>query len=238
MNKSTDSAKPARAVGYIRVSTARQASEGISLAMQRSRIEEWCRVHGYELVAIHEDAGISGKRVTTRPGLRAALEQACEERAALVFYSMSRLSRSLRDMLAISDRLREAGADLVSLTESIDTTAPAGELTFHLLAALSQFERKLIVGRIKDALALKRERGEHLGRAPRGMKVAEDGKLVPDGSDGLKIAERARELRRDGLSLRGIAKQLTTEGYRPERGRRFCSSTVRYCLNNPRLVAA
>jgi len=75
--------------------------------------------------------GEDARRVVTRLGhgihltlsdeISTSTTQACESRAALVVYSISRLSRSTKDMLSISERLREAGADLVSLSEKIDT---------------------------------------------------------------------------------------------------------------------
>ena len=49
------------AIGYIRVSTERQAQEGVSLEAQQARIEQWCQANGYELVKVEVDAGISGK---------------------------------------------------------------------------------------------------------------------------------------------------------------------------------
>ena len=76
---------------------------------------------------IRVDAGISGKRADNRPGLIAALDSACQARGVLVVYSLSRLARSVRDTLDIAERLERAGADLVSLSEQIDTTSAGRE---------------------------------------------------------------------------------------------------------------
>lgn len=62
-----------QAIGYIRVSTEKQASEGVSLEAQEAKIEHWCKANGYELVKVYVDAGISGKRMDTRKELLAAL---------------------------------------------------------------------------------------------------------------------------------------------------------------------
>jgi len=113
-----------KAIGYLRVSTAGQATDGVSLDAQRERIEAWAKAHDFELLGIQRDAGISGGKASNRPGLQKALDLACKERAALVVYSLSRLARSTRDALEISARLDKAGADLVSLSESIDTLHP------------------------------------------------------------------------------------------------------------------
>ena len=98
-----------KAVGYVRVSTTEQAREGVSLDAQRARIAAWCAANGYELMALHADEGVSGKRATNRPALQAALDAACASKGALVVYSLSRLARSTKDALSISDRLGKAG---------------------------------------------------------------------------------------------------------------------------------
>src|SRR5437868_9776225 len=108
------------AIAYCRVSTELQAQEGVSLEAQQARIHGWCEVNGYKLVNVHVDAGLSGSRADNRPALQAALGEACHSKAALVVYSLSRLARSTKDAIAISDRLAKSGADLVSLSERID----------------------------------------------------------------------------------------------------------------------
>jgi len=225
------------AVGYVRVSTEDQAREGVSLAAQRAKIAAWCTANAYTLIAVHEDAGLSGKRADNRPGLTQALEQACQERAALVSYSISRLSRSTRDLLAIAERLEHAEADLVSLTERIDTTSAAGRMVFGVLSVLSQFERELVGERTRSAMSYKRNKGEAVSRAPRGLRI-QDGRLTADAeSPGLALYRRARVLRAEGLTLAAIAARLESEGFRPERGERLRASTVHYLLRNPRLQA-
>ena len=89
-----------KAIGYIRVSTQGQADEGVSLAAQRAKIEAWCSLNDAELVAVFEDAGISGASMNGREGLHAALK-ATTKGMALVTYSISRLARSTKDLLEI-----------------------------------------------------------------------------------------------------------------------------------------
>src|ERR1051326_7091589 len=98
-----------RAVGYVRVSTEGQASEGISLDSQRGRIASWAEANGYTLAAVLTDAGISGKRADNRPGLQSALAEVCKGGGALVVYSLSRLARSTKDAIGIAERLERAG---------------------------------------------------------------------------------------------------------------------------------
>ena len=214
-----------RAVVYCRVSTAGQAAEGVSLDAQRGRAEAWAAANGYTVAGTHVDAGLSGGRADNRPALQAALEQVCREGGALVVYSLSRLARSVRDTLTIGDRLDRAGADLVSLSESIDTTSAAGKMVFRMLAVLSEFERDLVSERTSMALAHKRSRGEHTGGdAPFGYRVA-GGRLVALDPEQAVIA-RARELRSSGLSLRAVASRLAAEGAQSRVGRMFSAVQV------------
>ncbi len=115
-------AKSTRAIGYVRVSTEGQATEGVSLAAQRDRTEVWCKANGYDLIALHVDAGLSGKRADNRPSLQTALREACSgPGVALVVYSLSRLARSVKDTLEIAARLERAGGDQVSLSPNGST---------------------------------------------------------------------------------------------------------------------
>src|SRR5512145_3177981 len=101
-----------QAVGYVRVSTEDQASEGVSLEAQRARIEAYCATYGLELVAVFEDAGLSGKSLK-RPGMSALLDAIRSGAAgSVVVYKLDRLSRSVRDLLSVvEDLLKPAGVE-------------------------------------------------------------------------------------------------------------------------------
>jgi DNA invertase Pin-like site-specific DNA recombinase len=213
------------AVGYCRVSTAGQATDGVSLDAQQARIAAWARANGYELMGVHVDAGLSGGKAANRPALQAALEEVCRERGALVVYSLSRLARSVKDTLSIGDRLDSAGADLVSLSESIDTTSAAGKMVFRMLAVLSEFERDLVVERTTMALQHKRSRGERVGEVPFGYRVAVDGTHLEADEAEQATLEVLRELRGSGLSVRAIAQELNCRGV-PARGGRWHHNSV------------
>jgi site-specific DNA recombinase len=150
-----------KVIGYIRVSTEDQAREGVSLEMQRDRIHKWAELNEGDVVAVYEDAGISGMDME-RPGLEAAL-QAAGKGMALVAYSISRLARSTIGVLEIGKRLEYQGADLVSLSEKIDTTSAAGRMMFRLMAVLAEFERDQISERTRNALAKLKADGVKLG---------------------------------------------------------------------------
>lgn len=220
----------ATAVGYIRVSTEGQAQDGVSLDAQRAKIEAWCSLNDYELVAVHVDAGISGKNCN-RPGLQSALAD-CRKGSALVVYSLSRLSRSVRDTMDIGDRLSKVGADLVSLSEKIDTTSAAGKMVFRLLAVMNEFERDQISERTTTAMQFKKSRGELVGAVPYGFDLAEDGVTLITNPAEQEVIAQARELRGSGLSLRKVAAELDRRGLVARSGQSFQCEQVR------RMVAA
>jgi len=206
-----------QAIGYIRVSTQGQADDGVSLEAQKERIEAWCMVNDYELVDVFVDAGISGKAIDNREGFQAAMSNIGND-MALVAYSMSRLSRSTKDMLVIADRLEKRGADLVSLTEKIDTTTAAGKMVFRMLAVLNEFERDQVSERTRAALAHKRQKQERIGTVPYGYQVAENGKTLVKEAQEQSILADIRQLRATGYTLREIAEQLNRDGVLTRRG--------------------
>ena len=222
-----------KAIAYIRVSTLLQATEGVSLEAQEAKIKLWCAANDAELAGVFVDAGISGKRSDNRPQLQAALEAALEAVSAgsvLVVYSLSRLARSTKDTLAISDRLQKANCDLVSLSEKIDTTTAAGKMVFRMLAVLAEFERDQISERVSTVVAHKRSKGERIGQVPFGYDLAEDGVRLITNDAEQSILEDIRELRASGLSLRDIATQLNTLKLPTKKGGEWKHSTVQSIL--------
>jgi DNA invertase Pin-like site-specific DNA recombinase len=197
-----------RAYGYVRVSTPGQAQEGVSLEAQTERIRWWCQAQGYELAAMEVDAGLSGGRADNRPALQKALAAVCASKGILVVYSLSRLARSTRDALDIAERLHKAGANLVSLSESIDTTTAMGRFFFTVLAALAALERDLISERTSMAMQHKRANGEYTGgEPPYGRKYHHDLGLVVD-PDEQRVILMIRRLHAGGQNAASIARTL------------------------------
>jgi site-specific DNA recombinase len=207
-----------RAFGYIRVSTTHQVDDGVSLEAQEGRIRSWCLANGYDLAGLHVDAGLSGGRADNRPGLQAALDDVCSGGGLLIVYSLSRLARSVRDTLAIAERLDKAGADLASLSEKIDTTSASGRMLFKMLAVLADFERDLIAERTQSAMNFKRSKGERLGQIPLGQKLASDGRTLETDAAELVAVATIRELAGEGLGPSAIARELGRRGIRTKAG--------------------
>ena len=211
-----------KAIGYVRVSTAGQVEDGVSLDVQQARIAAWCEANGYELVETLVDAGLSGSRADNRPALQAALAAAAAQKAALVVFSLSRLARSTSDAIAISERLDKAGADLVSLSERIDTTSATGKMVFRMLAVLAEFERDQIAERTSAAMQHKATKGEYIGGGvPYGFDLSDDGVHLVENPAEQKVVTEAMRLREAGLSLRAVAEELARAGFKSRTGKIF-----------------
>lgn len=225
-----------KAIGYARVSTDGQVTDGVSLDAQQAKIRAWCEANSCELVGLHVDAGLSGCRADNRPGLQEALSSACQHKAVLVVYSLSRLARSTKDAIGISERLAKNGADLASLSERIDTTTAAGKMVFRMLAVLAEFERDQIAERTKGALTHMRSQGKRTsGRLPYGYDLALDGEsLLPNTheQEGLRfmLAYRAA-----GNGRRKIAAALTAEGFPTKTGAPWSPQAVGNILRREKI---
>ncbi len=225
-------------VGYVRVSTEEQATGGVSLAAQREAVAAYCRLHGLELASVHADEGLSGKRADNRPGLRRAVDDACAARAVLVVHSLSRLARSTRDAIDLADRLAKAGADLVSISERIDTTTSMGRFFFTTIAALAQLERDQISERTVAALAHKRCNGQRVsGQIPLGFDLAKDGVQLLENRAEQRVLRRILRLHRAGLSSRRIIERLEGEGLEPKGGGRWHPKVVLDLCSRSRTAA-
>lgn len=141
-------------IGYARVSTTGQNDD--------SQVDE-LTAYGCEKLFI--DHGVSGKHAA-RPQLDAALEY-MREGDVLVITRLSRAMRSLRHMLDLMAGLAERGIGVKVLKQDIDTTTPTGRLVFHILAAIDEFQRELIVEGTKEGLEAARAHGRVGGSKPK-----------------------------------------------------------------------
>lgn len=151
-----------RAALYTRVSTDSQDTSNQVMALRAA-----AEARNWPIVATFEDAGISGaKGRTERPGLDAMLLAAAEgEFDVLMCWAIDRLGRSLIGLLATAEMLRGLNVELFFLAQSIDTTTPAGKMFFQITGAFAEYERTMIVSRIKAGLARRKANGGVLGRA-------------------------------------------------------------------------
>jgi DNA invertase Pin-like site-specific DNA recombinase len=168
-------------IGYARVSTADQ-----TLALQRDALT----AAGCDKV--FTDQGVSGT-VTTRPGLERALKT-LQPGDTLIVWKLDRFGRSLSHLVQTVAELGERGVAFCSLTENIDTASAPGRLVLHMMGALAEFERNLIVERTRAGLTAAKRRGVKLGRKPTltPAQVAHARRLIDGGESPRTVASTLR----------------------------------------------
>jgi DNA invertase Pin-like site-specific DNA recombinase len=175
-----------RAAIYVRVSTTEQET-----ALQETELLEYCQRRGWESI-LYRDRGQSGAK-QDRPALNSLLSDLRKRRVDIILvWSLDRLARSLKQLLTISEECRGLKVDLVSLRQAIDTTLPAGRLTFQILGAVAEFERELLRERVRAGMAQARRAGKRIGRPA--LRTFSPGEL-----------ESIRSLRKAGASVRKLA---------------------------------
>lgn len=217
-----------RLVGYCRVSSQRQADEGLSLDAQEAKLKGYCQLHEQTLVRIESDPARSGGRMD-RPGLQRALARLRDGTAnGIVVVKLDRLTRSTVDLgTLIADYFApDRPFALVSVTDNIDTVTAGGRLVANVLMAVAQWEQEAASERTAAVMEGKRERGEFCGgEPPYGYRV-EGGMLVPD--DGERVAmKKARDMRRYmRYSLQQIAAAFNDDAVSRRNGRPWTRQAI------------
>jgi DNA invertase Pin-like site-specific DNA recombinase len=220
-----------RLAAYLRVSTDRQADEGLGLDVQEQGIARWAKKNGHQVVAWHRDEGISGSNgIDTRRGLLDVLT-ALEDGTVggIVTYRLDRLARNLTIQEGTLSKVWALGGTVFAVDigeiPQDDPDDPMRTALRQMVGVFAQLERGMIGARLRAARRLKAERGGYAYGAPPFGYRALAGALVPDDAEQATIA-RARALRTQGLSLRNIATTLDTENRGPRRAERWHPSTV------------
>jgi putative DNA-invertase from lambdoid prophage Rac len=201
--------------GYCRVSTAKQASEGESLDVQRRQIEGYALMHGLSVDEIVVEEGVSGSvPVAERPaGGRLFARLAAGD--IVIAPKLDRLFRSALDALQTVQVLRERGVSLHLLDLGGDISGNGlSKLFLTIAAAFAEAERDRIRERIGQVKADQKARGRYLGGLkPFGYRIGDDGELVPDEAEQAAI-KRMAAMRKRGKSLRAIAAAMTAKGHK------------------------
>jgi DNA invertase Pin-like site-specific DNA recombinase len=146
---------------YARVSTA---NNGQDPAMQTRELREYAERRSWDVVGEYVDIGISGTK-EKRPELDRLMAEAHRRRLdAVIVWKFDRFARSVSHLLRALETFQALGIHFVSLSESMDTSTPAGKMVFTVLGAVAELERSLIVERVKAGLRNARAKGKRIGR--------------------------------------------------------------------------
>jgi DNA invertase Pin-like site-specific DNA recombinase len=166
-------------IGYARVSTSEQETSAQVAALKAAGCER-----------IYREKASGGR--WDRPELHRLMDQ-LRKGDVLVVWKLDRLSRSLRDVLVLMERLAEVKAGFRSLTEAIDTTTPAGRMMMQMVGAFAEFERAMLRERTKAGLDAARKNGRIGGRRPK-LSPEQQGEITRMVSKGEKTAADAARL--------------------------------------------
>jgi DNA invertase Pin-like site-specific DNA recombinase len=206
---------------YARVSTALQASDGISLDAQERELRKAAEDAGYTNVELVREEGRSGKSIKGRPALTDALARLDAGSASALFVTrVDRLARSTKDFLSIIDRASQKEWRLVMLDLNLDTSSYQGRFVVTIMSALAEMERAIIAARQKDVHSERRARGQVWGVD-----------LGPKSKIPLAVMAEMSLMREAGLSYHAIAQKLNDDGVPTALGgEKWHGSTVRKAL--------
>jgi DNA invertase Pin-like site-specific DNA recombinase len=200
--------KTKRAAIYVRVSTNEQETD-----MQETELREYCTNRGWSC-SVYRDKASGAKN--ERPALNALLGDLRKRKAdVLAVWAFDRLARSLKQLLSIAEECQSLGVDLVSLKQNVDTTLPAGRLTFQILGAVAEFEREMLRERVRAGMAQAKRAGKRVGRPARRQFLISD-------------IDRMKALRSKGVSIRKLATDFRTTQWMASR---LTSSEI--CVSAP-----
>ena len=189
------------------MSTDRQGQSGLGLEAQRTSVAGY--VAGRSLIAEFTEVE-SGKRSDNRPQLAAALDLCRRRKAVLVIAKLDRLARNVHFISG----LMESGAEFVAVDMPY-----ANKLTLHLMAAFAEFEREQISARTKAALAAAKARGVKLGNPTGDNSAANAASTAKAAAFRATVLPIVTELAGQGVSCRGIAREVNRRGIRTMRGK-------------------
>ena len=222
-----------KGVLYMRASskeiTGRQTA---SLPAQKDKLLAYCNLHDIEVIGVFTDRG-TGTTRQRRKGLEQAMAKVCENQAILISYSLSRISRSVRDCLNIFEEVKACKGDLACVVESIDTSTSHGRFIFTLTSALAELELATLKERTIGSLATLRAKGKKTGgKVPFGWKVGKDNKLIPIASE-QKALKFIKDEKVKGVGYTAIARGLEAKGIKTKTGKsKWQDRTVKSILEN------
>jgi len=225
-----------KAALYTRVSTEEQALEGTSLESQLQQVREYCKHQGWQVVGEYNDPGFSGKN-DDRPGLRQLLSEARNSIFDVVVVArLDRLSRKLRLLLELEEKLKENGISIHSVKDSIDTSTAIGRTVFQVLGLVAEWERDAIVERTRGGRLQRYKQGLWgPGNVLYGYSYDRQTKKLVIDQECAQVVRRVFNLYATGKSIVATCDVLNAERVPPRSNRAvgWHSGAIRDIIVNP-----
>ncbi len=232
--------KNSLAYGYVRVSTAMQKEDGVSIDTQTAKITEYCKFKDWNLVKIYSDAGLSGKNIE-RPSLNEVLN-VLKKGNLFVVYDLSRFSRNTADAINMLEQIKAKGAFLVCLNPNIDFSSDFGEMMFTVLMAFSTLERKVAAAKTSACMLHLSQQNKLRGRTPFGWKFTSKDLPLEPNLEQQKVIETIKFLHIDKkMNYSNIARYLNEKRLNEclgEGDQIFYAQTIKNILSDHGLIEA
>ncbi|MGI5523207.1 recombinase family protein [Micromonospora sp. CA-259024] len=228
---------PCRVCIYIRRSTDDE-HQPFSLLAQRTALRKYVESHPDWVIVCEFEDDASGA-TTDRPGLKKALDAAKAGMFdVLLVYRVDRFSRSLAHFIDLAATLDAANVRFASATEPVDTGGAIGRMMLQFLAVFAEFERNMIIDRVKSGMTAKASKGQWAGgNRPYGYLVDRDTqRLVPHPDEAPILRDIFYLYTRDRLGTRAIATELNARGVPNRTGKKWSGHTINRILDNPAYV--
>src|SRR3989338_2569583 len=225
---------------YTRVSTEDQAREGFSLGVQRNYLLQYAKNFGWDVFCsmsgrdIYMDDGYSGGNLD-RPAMQRLLFDARNKHFDLVLvYKQDRLSRKLKDLLALLEEFDSLGIGYKSATEPFDTTSSAGKMAIQMLGSCAEFERNLLVERVFPGMVMGVKSGHWQGAryAPYGYRYNKDSKKLEVHPEEAKIVKEIFAMYQGGKSTSQISGHYYALGIPSRQGGKFYNKFISTILKS------
>ncbi|AXF86684.1 DNA-invertase hin [Ephemeroptericola cinctiostellae] len=217
---------------YTRVSGHFQATQGVSLEQQDLHLKEWSVRNGGHVTGFFEERGKSGRSIKGRVQLIAALAL-LKPKSRFIVSKLSRLGRNVKEVLQIAETIKCAGASLIIVDQTIDTSTAIGQLFFTMLAAVAQFESDMLAEQINQMVTHQRSKGKVWGGTPFGWQRQSDKSLVPNEAERALWLE-VKRLKNAGHSNKQIEADFKRRGHFYDAAK-FSNITKLDFNNNPQV---